>query len=614
MIRFVLTTTLTFIIYTCFPSEDGKLNLQFHGSSSLEGIYVHTNKDVYFAGDIVLYNLYRINLNRQDVHWRSKVVYLTITNPKGEFISKNQILLKNQSLDGFIHIPDTLSSGIYKVTCWTNIMLINQQPLFSKQIVILNRFDENPLDKIQFFSLNDSSYSNYQATLNNNNDSLTGKIISKKSIVDSSLFQVTTDKKTYKTREKVTLTLSNHFLVEDIIAASVSVVREEALAQNQTKLAHYYNQLQSEQHAMQGVDYIGYNYSNIQKTDLDKVIPENFGSIISGKVIDKLTGKIVPNITVLLSTPDTLANLKYFETTADGSFFFLIDEYYQGRNLYLSFFNPHGNIASLEIQLNKKFFSETFSPEAIMVSPNIEEFVKSGIIIKRTNKAYNIEVIKKSNGGNHNTFNCKSIIYKKPIRRIITSDFVPLVDFQEVANEIIPVLKINGQKENYTARMVSDRTRTLLGNSPQFILNGILFPSVNELLKIPFREIDYIDIINLPWAYGKLEFNGIISIVTKNRNYALGNTESYHTIVSGIPVKDEFETIFPSYEVTDKSKSIPDFRELLYWNADISVTHGNSNELSFYTSDLQGSYTIVFEGLTKSGMPVSISTKINVTN
>ena len=54
---------------------------------------------------------------------------------------------------------------------------------------------------------------------------------------------------------------------------------------------------------------------------------------------------------------------------------------------------------------------------------------------------------------------------------------------------------------------------------------------------------------------------------------------------------------------------LPDFRNLLYWNPEVTTSATGAANLSFYTSDQAGRYLVVVQGLTKAGLAGS-STQI----
>jgi len=58
---------------------------------------------------------------------------------------------------------------------------------------------------------------------------------------------------------------------------------------------------------------------------------------------------------------------------------------------------------------------------------------------------------------------------------------------------------------------------------------------------------------------------------------------------------------------------LPDFRNVLYWNPNITLTNNNNGQVySFYTSDLPGRYAVVVQGISANGLCGSIINTFDV--
>jgi hypothetical protein len=69
----------------------------------------------------------------------------------------------------------------------------------------------------------------------------------------------------------------------------------------------------------------------------------------------------------------------------------------------------------------------------------------------------------------------------------------------------------------------------------------------------------------------------------------------------GIQLQREFYA--PVYEnAAQKSSRIPDFRNVLYWQPDLSVGPQGKGEFSFYTGDQPGTYIGLIQGITADGL------------
>ena len=69
----------------------------------------------------------------------------------------------------------------------------------------------------------------------------------------------------------------------------------------------------------------------------------------------------------------------------------------------------------------------------------------------------------------------------------------------------------------------------------------------------------------------------------------------------------------PRYETPQQKQSrLPDLRNLLYWNPDVSLTGAGPRPLEFYTGDQAGRYLLVLQGLSDKGQAGSSSMVLEV--
>ena len=66
----------------------------------------------------------------------------------------------------------------------------------------------------------------------------------------------------------------------------------------------------------------------------------------------------------------------------------------------------------------------------------------------------------------------------------------------------------------------------------------------------------------------------------------------------------------PRYEDTNSRKAPEPIRATLYWNPSLSVEPGEETHFNFYTSDHKADATVIVEGFTKDGVPLSVKGKI----
>jgi len=125
-----------------------------------EKVFVHTDKAIYFAGEIMWFKIYDVDGSSHKPLDISKVAYAEILDSENKPVLQAKIALKNGSGSGSFVLPFTVNSGSYKFRAYTNWMK-NGDPdfFFGKPLNIINTLKTAPanLDQkdglydIQFF-------------------------------------------------------------------------------------------------------------------------------------------------------------------------------------------------------------------------------------------------------------------------------------------------------------------------------------------------------------------------------------------------------------------------------------------------------------------------------
>ena len=123
------------------------------------------------------------------------------------------------------------------------------------------------------------------------------------------------------------------------------------------------------------------------------------------------------------------------------------------------------------------------------------------------------------------------------------------------------------------------------------------------------------DVVKELYYYGGETYHGILQFYSKAkllRDYAL-NSNALIMDYEGLQEKREF--YMPKYDTpAQKSSSIPDFRNAIYWEPNLSLQNGIDYSLGFTTSDLSGNYVVVIEGVSQKGEPVQSKIRFEVRN
>ncbi len=576
--RLIFITALSLL---CFLGKSNT-HKQVADITPHESIYVHTDKEIYFAGDWLFFKTYLSLSNGYFGTLSSKVQYITLYSQQGTVVANVELHSNNPNISGSLHLPDTLKSSIYLLVAWTNNMIISNSKLFAKQIIIVNRFDVSPLNSLIS-----------QETLINEDDTISDKQNKANQYIHKSkIIAIKTPKEKINTRESVEISFNSTSLPKGLVSASISITRAETIFENNSN------------------DFTLYAEDLFNSQPEMIVIPESHGPILSGRVLEKKSNKSVHNAIVFLSSPDSLVNLKYFKTNEEGAFFFLLDEYYHNRPISLQLYEQGQSETDYSIVVRNKFVPLNFSPGKLQLNSKLPNYIEEVLLVKRIQKAYGSSIIKKDEVF-RNGIEIRPQVYASPLFSLETSTYVPLDSLVEIAHEIIPVLRIRSNRRGYTANVVNQRTKDFLPKQPIFFLNGVYVEQIKDIAHLSSKELEKVEIVNLPWSFGDLEFHGVVSLLTKDRKYL---TDSQRKTISNNDYS-HFEGVSFSIPInanSPESISQPDLRETLLWIPNLELQNGVPKDVTYLTSDILGYYTIAFEGICSNGQIIKEKTTFKV--
>lgn len=121
---------------------------QFEQSHFQEKLYMHTDKDVYIAGEILWFKLYLVAGTSHKLSDLSDVVYVEILDHQNNPVYQSKIVIKDGVGDGSAFLPVSLHSGNFKIRAYTNWMK-NFDPgfYFEKSLTIINTVQQAEIQK-----------------------------------------------------------------------------------------------------------------------------------------------------------------------------------------------------------------------------------------------------------------------------------------------------------------------------------------------------------------------------------------------------------------------------------------------------------------------------------
>ncbi len=554
-----------------------------------EKIFLQTDREVYIAGESLFYKI-----DLADTSGLSgQLVYLVLRNTRNRVIEHALVRVRSGKAWGNIYLPDTLSTGRYQVVAYTNVMRNYGPECFAaKDIFIANRFDKD-LKGVGRYT-------------GGKTDRAPGDILpAEKNIPERTVreLMVTTGKKQYGNREKITLRI-NYLPADNDTLVSVSVSVAEAPSRLPVETGRAEEKGRNDRYDAGGDD-------RRKDTGHEPYLPEYDGFILRGKVMGD-DGKAAPDVYVMLSVPDSLVNMDYAVTDSTGMFRFLLNDFYFGKKIILTpgELSPTGRY---KIVIEDKFeIPQPCPPVPFSFPPGIREYLFRCQDIVGIQKIYGQNFVLAGKKRDEKK-GVRSLVYSRPSLTVLPEDYTFLKDLPEISKEIIPFLRIRKKNERYEIRVLNVPKQIFFKENAAMFLDGVPVDDFRQLLPLNSGQVKRIEVVGKQWFYGDIRFPGILAVFT--RNQAIG---SYHfspgvRVVEMENLAGPSAMIQPRYDASyTENASFPDLRQVLCWIPDLVLSKGGKKEISFFSSDLSGSYIVKVTGVTQKGNSIVTTTRFVV--
>ncbi|QDK78512.1 TonB-dependent receptor [Spirosoma sp. KCTC 42546] len=142
---------------------------------------------------------------------------------------------------------------------------------------------------------------------------------------------------------------------------------------------------------------------------------------------------------------------------------------------------------------------------------------------------------------------------------------------------------------------------------PLFVLDGMPM-DLQAIMGISVQDVDRVDVLKGASAaiYGSRASGGVISILTKRGgpNYDLTKEVVPGTLVAKLPGYAPLREFYaPRYDVKKPEHVRPDYRTTLFWAPMIQTDAEGKATVTFFTSDAKTDIRLRAEGITVGGMP-----------
>lgn len=511
--------------------------------NQLEKLVLFADRDYCVSGDTVWFKVWL----PERLKVKGNVVRVQLDGAANNLISG--VACKNQNgwSEGFIPVPDSLSTGQYFLSAFLN----SQRNLLdfeteSISLIVYNRFEE------QIEKLDGIQSEKTEKTANFNNE-----------------IQIETNKTDYQQRENVSIKIN---------------INPELKIQNAVVNVALLDPLAAE---------IGGRFKFKVKSS-SSVIPdfiENDGVVISGKVVNSL-GVVQPHAVVILSITGDPPYFDYYFTGEMGDFHF--------------FLKDATGMARIVLQVISESEEEFFIRHEENYLMRENGMIFQSKVLTREQSTCIADAI----GGNfiHKLFypglgsapglfkmpaRFAMPFYGTPSRRVVPDEFIDLPDFKEISRELLHGFQYRTKKDVVTFRMINQTQNAYFTDEPLRLINGIPVFKNSLFAGLKSTDIEYIDIVQKERIFGDLRFEGIISVVLRDKTNLWMAQQPGVALFNINCLQSEKKTSYLSPSVNLSNQ--PDIRRNYFWQI---INPAESANIEFQLSDMKGKVEVSVEGIT----------------
>ncbi|HTN22044.1 MAG TPA: hypothetical protein VL125_16310 [Pelobium sp.] len=340
-----------------------------------------------------------------------------------------------------------------------------------------------------------------------------------------------------------------------------------------------------------------------------KYTPEIDGHIISGKITNSLNGQSSANHIAFLSVLGQGKQLYTATSTAKGEINFYTKQFY----------GSHDIVAQTDFRLDSQVVIDINSPYSNKFAEEVKpEFSYSSApsdLLKRSiamqvNNAFNTRYLNREIISSLDS----SFFYDRPEKIYKLDDYVRFSTMEEVLREYVTEIMVNLRKKDYQLSIFDSGIKQFHSTAPLTLLDGVpVFDEGNSIIKVDPRKIQRLELITDSYSYGRNTFAGIANFISYKGDLAGYQLPKKALLIDYDGLQNKREFYAPMYDGdTAKLTRIPDYRTTLFWSSSNQTSTEGKSELTFYTSDMEGSYVINVQAISKNGASGSATAHLKV--
>ena len=338
------------------------------------------------------------------------------------------------------------------------------------------------------------------------------------------------------------------------------------------------------------------------------VFPEYKGLTIQGRVTNAQTGEPAKGISTYLSVPGKVIQLRTVRSDDQGLVRYQLDKFYGTHDVVLQTATPD---STYRLAIDNPY-TETPATTRFPffdLNANLTDQITTRSLSMQVQNSYHNQYTTPTQPPRTDS----AAFYGQPNEHYELDAFTRFTVMEEVLSEYVPGVLVRRRNRHFVLRVNNIPYLQVFQDDPLLLIDGVPIVDTDRLMEFSPLKIKSLDVITRRYFLGYSNLSGIISFRTYKGDLAGFQLNPRAVVVEydGLQSRREFYT--PQYASPQQLESrLPDFRSLLYWNPDVLTGLQKENNLQFYTSDQEGNYLIVVQGMTADGRSASTKQLIRV--
>jgi hypothetical protein len=337
-------------------------------------------------------------------------------------------------------------------------------------------------------------------------------------------------------------------------------------------------------------------------------LPEHEGHIITGKLSPKIAGLPDAGINAYLSVPGKNFRFSNSTSAASGYIRFNVEKFYGSHEIIAQ--------TSLADSNYRVFIDNPFSenyPETgtrpLSIQPGLTNEILVRSIGAQAENSYQPEKKQKF---------VLPLLYDTtgfsgiPSKTYYLDDYTRFPTMEEVMREYVKEVHVRNRQKSFHYEVFNEPEVTYFGEESLVLIDGVPVFNINKIIDVDPLKIKKIDVTTTRFYLGREHYDGIVSYSTYGDDLDGYQLDPNSLVIEyeGLQLQREFYS--PQYETAQQvSGRIPDYRNVLYWSPNLETINGKQ-DISFYTSDIPGKYSVLIQGISGSGLAGFATTAFTV--